>query len=177
MELDGIGGNFLARASLHRQGVIFPGFAVDHQLETEGLAQIARLSGARIVGLPNLAIVHKLPEQPFFSDIIPLTAPEGKAEPWRAAAGIRPGLACGRRPIAAKPAPPPAEIPVMDAKLASKAPEELPLPVVKAASPGHPSRPKLGLSRGRFAADSKLRESEVRLGTLPDSADPGSKAH
>lgn len=46
MELDGIGGNFLARASMHREGVIFPAWPVNHQVETEGLGMIAKAVGS-----------------------------------------------------------------------------------------------------------------------------------
>ena len=40
VKLDGVGGALiLIRASLHREGVVFPTFAFAHQIETEGLAR------------------------------------------------------------------------------------------------------------------------------------------
>lgn len=59
MELDGIGGvAALVRAEVHRMGATFPAFVVDHQLETEGFGVLAKKLGARIVGLPNLFVLH-----------------------------------------------------------------------------------------------------------------------
>ncbi|KAL8286953.1 hypothetical protein RQP46_003959 [Phenoliferia psychrophenolica] len=59
VQLDGVGGvATLVRAQAHRLGAVFPGWIVDHQLETEGFAVIARQLGARIVGLPNYVVVH-----------------------------------------------------------------------------------------------------------------------
>ncbi|KAK4699121.1 hypothetical protein P7C70_g7142, partial [Phenoliferia sp. Uapishka_3] len=60
VELDGVGGvATLVRAQAHRLGAVFPGWIIDHQLETEGFAVIARKLGARIVGLPNYVVVHQ----------------------------------------------------------------------------------------------------------------------
>lgn len=54
VELDGVGGScLLVRADIHRQGAIFPAVPVDHQLETEGFARLAKALGAKIIGLPR----------------------------------------------------------------------------------------------------------------------------
>jgi len=59
--LDGVGGcTALVKAGLHRQGAIFPAFPVDHQLETEGFAQMAKLLGGRLIGLPKYYVYHGL---------------------------------------------------------------------------------------------------------------------
>ena len=77
-ELDNIGPNFLVRASLHRQGVMFPSWVAANRSETEGIARIAkavscpsfhsirtislkcvRQTGAKIIGLPNVIVLHK----------------------------------------------------------------------------------------------------------------------
>ncbi|KAL8278423.1 hypothetical protein RQP46_009113 [Phenoliferia psychrophenolica] len=61
MALDGVGGcTTLVKASLHRQGAIFPAWPVDHQLETEGFAQIAKRLGGKLVGLPMYYVYHGL---------------------------------------------------------------------------------------------------------------------
>lgn len=57
--LDGIGATcILIRADLHRQGVIFPAFPVNHAIESEGLAQIALLMGVRPYGRIDIVIKH-----------------------------------------------------------------------------------------------------------------------
>ena len=54
VELEGVGGScLLVRADIHRQGAIFPAVPVDHQLETEGFARLAKALGAKIIGLPR----------------------------------------------------------------------------------------------------------------------------
>ena len=59
MQLDSVGGcTTLVRASLHRKGAVFPSWPVDHQLETEGFAQLAKELGARLVGLPRYYVHH-----------------------------------------------------------------------------------------------------------------------
>ena len=59
--LDGVGGcTALVKAGLHRQGAIFPAFPVDHQLETEGFAQMAKALGGRLIGLPKYYVYHGL---------------------------------------------------------------------------------------------------------------------
>ncbi|SGZ35164.1 BQ5605_C064g12789 [Microbotryum silenes-dioicae] len=57
--LDGVGGcTALIIAGLHRKGAIFPAWPVDHQLETEGFAQLAKKFGGRMVGLPKYYVFH-----------------------------------------------------------------------------------------------------------------------
>jgi mannan polymerase complexes MNN9 subunit len=59
IELDGVGGTvLLIRADLHREGVIFPPFAYQHTLETEGLAKVAKAMGYQAWGLVKYEIVH-----------------------------------------------------------------------------------------------------------------------
>lgn len=59
MLLDGVGGcTTLVHADLHRAGAIFPAWPVDHQLETEGFAQIAKKLGGKLVGLPGYYVYH-----------------------------------------------------------------------------------------------------------------------
>lgn len=59
MRLDGVGGcAALVRASIHRKGAVFPAWPVDHQLETEGFAQLAKKLGAKLVGLPKYYVYH-----------------------------------------------------------------------------------------------------------------------
>ncbi|GJN94017.1 hypothetical protein Rhopal_007080-T1 [Rhodotorula paludigena] len=76
LSLDGVGGcAALVRASVHREGAIFPAWPpVDHQLETEGFAQLVkalrRTGGAdgevgpggrgRLLGLPRYYVYHGL---------------------------------------------------------------------------------------------------------------------
>lgn len=58
--LDAVGGvATLVRASVHRFGSVFPSWNVDHAVETEGFGVLAKLVGARIVGLPNYLVMHK----------------------------------------------------------------------------------------------------------------------
>lgn len=71
VRLDSVGGTMLlVRADLHRDGLVFPpfryGLANEHaraggEVETEGLAILARDMGIECWGLPNLEILH----QPF----------------------------------------------------------------------------------------------------------------
>jgi len=76
--LDGVGGvSLLVRAEVHRKGIIlvprlrilarsltehsgvdFPIKPVDHQIETEGLAKLAKIAGYSVYGLPNYVIWH-----------------------------------------------------------------------------------------------------------------------
>lgn len=59
MLLDGVGGcATLVKAALHRAGAIFPAWPVEHQLETEGFAQIAKKLGGKLVGLPGYYVYH-----------------------------------------------------------------------------------------------------------------------
>ena len=57
--LDGIGGvAALVRAEVHRMGATFPSWVFENQLETEAFGVLAKKLGARIVGLPNLFVLH-----------------------------------------------------------------------------------------------------------------------
>ncbi|KAJ8598303.1 hypothetical protein CTAYLR_007539 [Chrysophaeum taylorii] len=57
--LDGVGATAIfLRASLHYQGLIFPPFAVNHAIESEGLAQIALKMGVQPYGRIDIAIKH-----------------------------------------------------------------------------------------------------------------------
>ena len=85
IKLDGVGGAvLLVRAEAHRRGLIFPSFrkwiepwccfiwftaqvinifyfsplAFEHQLETEGLAKMAKAMGYESWGMPQLLCVH-----------------------------------------------------------------------------------------------------------------------
>lgn len=59
MPLDGIGGvAALVRAEVHRMGAIFPSWIFENQLETEAFGVLAKKMGARVVGLPNLFVLH-----------------------------------------------------------------------------------------------------------------------
>jgi hypothetical protein len=60
MPLDGIGGvAALVRAEVHRMGATFPAWIFENQLETEAFGVLAKKLGARIVGLPNLFVLHR----------------------------------------------------------------------------------------------------------------------
>lgn len=60
--LDGIGGvAALVRAEVHRMGAIFPSWIFENQLETEAFGVLAKRLGARVVGLPNLFVLHGKP--------------------------------------------------------------------------------------------------------------------
>lgn len=41
-----------------KPGIDFPHKPVDHQIETEGLAKLARISGYSVSGLPNYIVWH-----------------------------------------------------------------------------------------------------------------------
>ncbi|KAF7729645.1 Golgi mannosyltransferase complex subunit [Apophysomyces ossiformis] len=57
--LDAVGGTCtLVKAKVHRDGVIFPPFPYHHQLETEGMAKMAKALGYEIWGLPNYLVYH-----------------------------------------------------------------------------------------------------------------------
>ncbi|RCI06167.1 Golgi mannosyltransferase complex subunit [Rhizopus stolonifer] len=57
--LDGVGATFtLVKAHVHREGVIFPPFVFQHQVETEGLAKMAKAMGFGVYGLPAYLIYH-----------------------------------------------------------------------------------------------------------------------
>ncbi|PIA17132.1 hypothetical protein COEREDRAFT_80830 [Coemansia reversa NRRL 1564] len=57
--LDGIGGTFtLVKSYVHRSGVGFPTWLVEHQVETEGFAKLAKINGFGVYGLPSYRIIH-----------------------------------------------------------------------------------------------------------------------
>lgn len=57
--LDGVGGcSLLVKASCHRRGLIFPDYILNHAVETEGLAKMARFMGYSVVGLPFVEVFH-----------------------------------------------------------------------------------------------------------------------
>ncbi|GAA5932327.1 hypothetical protein JCM1841_000850 [Sporobolomyces salmonicolor] len=72
VRLDGVGGcAALVRAEVHREGAVFPSWVVEHQLETEGFAQLVKKvrrgrggGGAeargRMLGLPTYYVYHGL---------------------------------------------------------------------------------------------------------------------
>ncbi|RCI01331.1 hypothetical protein CU098_002025, partial [Rhizopus stolonifer] len=57
--LDAVGGTCtFVKAQVHRDGAIFPPFPYQHQVETEGFAQMAKSLGYKIWGLPNYLVYH-----------------------------------------------------------------------------------------------------------------------
>ena len=57
--IDGVGGCvLLVEAGLHRQGLVFPPFVFEHQVETEGLAKMAAEMGVKMFGLPLVQVIH-----------------------------------------------------------------------------------------------------------------------
>jgi glycosyltransferase involved in cell wall biosynthesis len=59
VQVDGVGGTaLLVRASLHREGLVFPSWPHRGYIETEGLAAIAHDLGVSCWGLPQLDVVH-----------------------------------------------------------------------------------------------------------------------
>ncbi|CAO3624055.1 unnamed protein product [Cunninghamella blakesleeana] len=57
--MDGFGGTCtLVKAQVHRDGAIFPSFTFQHQVETEGMAKMAKALGYEIWGLPNYLVYH-----------------------------------------------------------------------------------------------------------------------
>ncbi|KAG0344174.1 Golgi mannosyltransferase complex subunit [Podila humilis] len=57
--IDGVGGTFtLIKAVVHRSGVGFPSFPIDHQIETEGLAKWAKREGFSVYGAPQFFVRH-----------------------------------------------------------------------------------------------------------------------
>lgn len=59
VELDGVGATFLlVRSDVHRAGTNFPAFVLDHQVETEGFAKMAKKIGFKVWGLPQLIVYH-----------------------------------------------------------------------------------------------------------------------
>ncbi|RVD83909.1 uncharacterized protein DFL_005681 [Arthrobotrys flagrans] len=59
MLLDGVGGTaLLVKASIHRDGAMFPTFPFYHLIETEGFAKMVRRLGYQPYGLPNYLVYH-----------------------------------------------------------------------------------------------------------------------
>ncbi|TNY23877.1 Anp1-domain-containing protein [Rhodotorula diobovata] len=57
--LDGIGCTFaLVKAHVHREGVTFPTFVFDNEVETEGFAKVAKRAGFEVVGVPGILVFH-----------------------------------------------------------------------------------------------------------------------
>lgn len=46
------------KADFHRMGAYFPSEPVDHQIETEGFAQIVKGLGGKIIGLTGVYVYH-----------------------------------------------------------------------------------------------------------------------
>ena len=60
VRLDGVGGAaILVQGDLHRAGLVFPPFVLDHAVETEGMAKMAARMGSPPYGIPNLHVSHK----------------------------------------------------------------------------------------------------------------------
>ncbi|KAK6183780.1 hypothetical protein SNE40_006382 [Patella caerulea] len=57
--IDGVGGcTLLINADLHRKGLNFPETVVDHHIETEGLAKMAKRMGFGVYGMPFVEVFH-----------------------------------------------------------------------------------------------------------------------
>ncbi|KAK4057445.1 hypothetical protein OIO90_001514 [Microbotryomycetes sp. JL221] len=57
--LDGIGCTFtLVKAHVHREGVMFPTYVFDNEIETEGFAKMAKKAGFEVVGVPGVTVFH-----------------------------------------------------------------------------------------------------------------------
>lgn len=48
----------MVNASIHRQGTVFPAYAFNHQIETEGFAQMVKRLGGKLIGLPKYHVLH-----------------------------------------------------------------------------------------------------------------------
>ncbi|KAI1082813.1 glycosyltransferase family 62 protein [Whalleya microplaca] len=57
--LEGVGGTaLLVKATVHRDGAMFPPFPFYHLIETEGFAKMAKRLGWQATGLPNYKVYH-----------------------------------------------------------------------------------------------------------------------
>ncbi|ESO83253.1 hypothetical protein LOTGIDRAFT_101238, partial [Lottia gigantea] len=57
--IDGVGGcTLLINADLHRKGLEFPETILDHHIETEGLAKLAKRMGWGVYGMPYVEVFH-----------------------------------------------------------------------------------------------------------------------
>ncbi|GAB1607967.1 uncharacterized protein LOC106869556 [Argonauta hians] len=59
VRLDGVGACcMLVDANVHRRGAIFPPFLVNHHIESEGFAEMAKLLDLKMFGMPNVQVIH-----------------------------------------------------------------------------------------------------------------------
>lgn len=59
VEIDGVGGCvMLIKADVHRDGLIFPPFIFENEIETEGLGRMAQAMGYRVYGMPYVEVFH-----------------------------------------------------------------------------------------------------------------------
>ncbi|OBZ89440.1 Mannan polymerase II complex ANP1 subunit [Choanephora cucurbitarum] len=57
--LDGVGTTFtMVKATVHREGAIFPPFVYQHHLDNEGFAKMAKSMGFSVYGIPGYVIYH-----------------------------------------------------------------------------------------------------------------------
>ncbi|RCH93405.1 hypothetical protein CU098_006104 [Rhizopus stolonifer] len=57
--LDGVGTTFtMVKATVHREGAIFPPFIYQHHLDNEGFAKMVKSMGFTIYGIPGYSIYH-----------------------------------------------------------------------------------------------------------------------
>ncbi|KAG2206884.1 Anp1-domain-containing protein [Mucor mucedo] len=57
--LDGVGTTFtMVKATVHREGAVFPPFVYQHELDTEGFAKIVKSMGFSVYGIPSYTIYH-----------------------------------------------------------------------------------------------------------------------
>ena len=59
VRLDGVGACcLLVEANVHKQGAIFPFYIINNHIETEGFAQVAKLLGYQVYGMPRVHVIH-----------------------------------------------------------------------------------------------------------------------
>ena len=57
--LDGVGTTFtLVKATVHREGAVFPPFVYHHELDSEGFAKMVKSMGFSVYGIPSYTIYH-----------------------------------------------------------------------------------------------------------------------
>jgi hypothetical protein len=57
--LDGVGTTFtMVKATVHREGAIFPPFVYQHELDTEGFGKMVKSMGFSVYGIPSYTIYH-----------------------------------------------------------------------------------------------------------------------
>lgn len=55
--LDGVGSTcLLVKANIHREGINFPPYPFQHQIDSEGLAKAANAAGYEVAGLPGYKV-------------------------------------------------------------------------------------------------------------------------